>query len=79
MTNTTKNIAADVEAVYNRTLNNCKFYMREGNKVKLFGEIEALRGIAYCIEDALGNESVWDRPEWNYLPGIKLGIEKEMG
>lgn len=78
MAKTIKNIVADVEAIYDRTLNNCKFYMREGDKVKLLGEIEALRGIAYCMEGALGNESVWDRPEWNYLPGIKLGIEKEM-
>lgn len=78
MAKTIKNISADIEKVYTRTLNNCMFYMRENDRVKLFGEMEALRGIAYCIQEALGDESVWERPEWDFLPNIKLGIKKEV-
>lgn len=36
--------------LYNRTMNNCLFYEKEGNRKALLNEIGCLRGIAYCME-----------------------------
>ena len=37
--------------IYNRTLNNCVFYEKQGDKLHLLSEIGCLRGIAYCLEE----------------------------
>ena len=37
--------------VYNRTMNNCKFYEKENQALKLLNEIGVLRGISYCLEN----------------------------
>ena len=36
--------------LYDRTMNNCLFYEKEGNRKALLNEIGCLRGIAYCME-----------------------------
>lgn len=36
--------------LYERTLNNCRFYEKEGLKISLNNEIGVLRGIAYCMD-----------------------------
>lgn len=41
-------------AIFERTLNNCEFYKDEGKEAHLLNEIGVLRGIAYCIEAAVG-------------------------
>ena len=38
--------------LFERTLNNCKFYRREKDIAGLLNEIGVLRGIAYCMEAA---------------------------
>lgn len=37
--------------IYNRTMNNCKFYEKENQALKLLNEIGVLRGISYCLEN----------------------------
>lgn len=41
-----------IKDVYERTMNNCKFYEKEGDKasLSLLHEIGVLRGVAYCME-----------------------------
>lgn len=39
-----------LEQLYNRTMENCLLYEKEGNKKALLNEIGCLRGIAYCLE-----------------------------
>ena len=36
--------------LYDRTMNNCLFYEKEGNRKALLNELGCLRGIAYCME-----------------------------
>lgn len=36
--------------VYNRTIENCRFYEKEKDDLGLLNEIGALRGVAYCME-----------------------------
>ena len=44
--------------LYDRTMRNCIFYKAEGKEKCLLNEIGVLRGIAYCMEDALpGNNA----------------------
>lgn len=44
--------------LYERTYNNCVFYRESGKKKELLNEIGALRGIAYCIEAAVGEDNM---------------------
>lgn len=37
--------------LFERTMNNCLCYEREGKKMSLLNEIGCLRGIAYCLEE----------------------------
>ena len=39
-------------SLYNRTLNNCKYYEKQKDTFSLISEIGCLRGIAYCIEES---------------------------
>lgn len=39
-----------IKELYERTLNNCKFYERENDSKHLLNEIGVLRGIAYAME-----------------------------
>jgi transcriptional regulator with XRE-family HTH domain len=36
--------------IFNRTLNNCIYYEKEGTQAQLLNEIGALRGVLYCLE-----------------------------
>ena len=40
-----------IQAIYDRTLRNCMFYLSEGKEISLANEIGVLRGIVYCMED----------------------------
>lgn len=39
-----------LNSLYQRTLENCKFYETENKPLALLNEIGVLRGIAYCLE-----------------------------
>lgn len=41
-----------MEEIFGRTLNNCRFYEKEGKETHLLNEIGVLRGIAYCLEES---------------------------
>ena len=45
--------------VYSRTYNNCIFYQSENRKAELLNEIGVLRGIAYCIEEIVGEDNLF--------------------
>lgn len=45
--------------VYSRTYNNCIFYEKENRKADLLNEIGVLRGIAYCIEEIVGEDNLF--------------------
>ena len=36
--------------IYERTLNNCKFYEKQEDRAHLLNEVGCLRGVAYCME-----------------------------
>lgn len=38
-----------MKEIYQRTINNCKFYLQENDK-RLLNEIGVLRGVCYCLE-----------------------------
>ena len=76
MARTFKSIQVGVEAVYARTLNNCEFYIANGDREGFLREIEALRGVAYALEEICGNSCVWSRPEWTRLSGIKEAFKE---
>ena len=40
----------ELKELYERTLNNCRFYLKENMNKKLLNEIGVLRGIAYVLE-----------------------------
>ena len=48
----------NIISVYNRTYNNCKFYLEKGDKERLLNEIGALRGIIYCIGATIGEDNI---------------------
>lgn len=45
-----KNANSKVREVFERTLNNCKFYEQEGKQLSLLNEIGTLRGLMYAME-----------------------------
>lgn len=45
-------VSQRISDLYNRTLENCLFYEKEGSDAELLNEIGVLRGIAYCMEAA---------------------------
>lgn len=45
--------------IYNRTYRNCVFYKEEHNEPALLNEIGVLRGIAYCIEEIVGEDKLF--------------------
>ena len=59
--------------LYERTYNNCVFYRESGKKKELLNEIGALRGIAYCIEAAVGEnmEHLIDYPNFVKMIGLQ--------
>ena len=42
---------SNIQAIYDRTLRNCMFYLSEGKEISLANEIGVLRGIVYCMEE----------------------------
>ena len=55
-------------SLYERTLNNCKFYLAEGKIELLISEIGCLRGIAYCLEEC--GVDFYDLPDFIYFIDI---------
>ena len=43
-------MATEFENMFERTMNNCRFYKRENMEMHLLNEIGVLRGIHYCLE-----------------------------
>ena len=64
-----KTMKKKLMALYEKTLNNCKFYESAGESKHLHNEIGCLRGIAYCLE-AVGVDP-FTLPELFHFIGIQ--------
>ena len=62
--------------IFERTINNCFYYLHEHDIIRVFGEIECARGIYYCLEDYSLEEDLEDyyRESFDVLISLKKAL-----
>ena len=48
-----------IVSIYNRTYNNCEYYLKNNDNKRFLNEIGALRGIVYCLETTIGTGNIY--------------------
>ena len=71
-----KDAIPELLKIFERTKKNCHFYQERGQEVDLFGEIHALRGVAYALE-AVGIDP-WNDDDVAYYCNVMNDLDDEI-